>query len=147
MPTDQFNTNSTPLTTGPWAPWNHRLAVTTAIVFFVSSAFPIVVGLSKNTGTFPKWWGMLDVGLAFVLAMLAFAIMAVARGKVNRQALDASYRTYRVLTHAILAMCVIFFLAGDRIVWSNCLTGFAWRAWLLLYILPSWFTAFRPSQG
>jgi hypothetical protein len=36
---------------------------------------------------------------------------------------------------------VVFVLFGDRIVWSNCLTGFAWRAWLLFYGLPAWFTA------
>ena len=38
-------------------------------------------------------------------------------------------------------MLVVFFLAGDRIIWSNCLTGFAWRAWLLMYTLPAWMTA------
>ena len=120
--------------------WGRPLALASAVLFFVSSLFPLIAGLSKNTASFPKWWGMLDVGLAFVLVILAFAII-VPNSKVSNQAADASYRTYRVLTHGILIMCVVFFLFGDRIVWINCLTGFAWRAWLLLYALPAWFNA------
>jgi len=114
-----------------------------AVLFVISSAFPAVAGFSKNTADFSKWWGRLDVGLSFVLAILAFAIMVLAEGKVNQQAVDATYRAYRILIHGIFVMLVVFFLAGDRIVWINCLTGFAWRAWLLAYCLPAWFTAFR----
>ena len=74
---------------------------------------------------------MLDVAIAFVLAMLAFAVVGLAQGKVNKPAEDASYRAYRVLIHGIFVLMVVFVLFGDRIVWSNCLTGFAWRAWAL----------------
>jgi hypothetical protein len=28
-------------------------------------------------------------------------------------------------------------LAGHRITWRNCVTGFLWRSWLGLYILGS----------
>lgn len=126
-----------------------RLAVVAAVLFFISSVFPVIAGLSKNTASFPKWWGMLDVGLAFVLAILALVIVAIAEGKVDKQAADASYRAYRVLIHGILAMIVVFFLFlfGDRIIWINCLTGFAWRTWLLMYSLPAWFTALRAKGG
>ena len=125
-------------TTEPRAGYNRPLAVVTAVVFFVSLIFPVIAGLSKNTADFPKWWGVLDVCLAFVLALLAFAVVGLARGKVNKQAEEASYRAYRILINVILAMMVVFFLFGDRIVWINCLTGFAWRSWLLLYCLPAW---------
>jgi hypothetical protein len=86
---------------------------------------------------------MLNVGIAFILALLAIVVLALAQGQVSRQAEDASYRAYRVLLHGIFAMLVVFFLFGDRIVWVNCLTGFAWRAWLLSYGLPAWLTALR----
>ena len=88
----------------------------------------------------------MDVAIAFVLAILVLVIMALAQDKVNKQAEDASYHAYRVLTHGIFAMIVVFFVFGDRIVWINCLTGFAWRYWLLLYSLPAWFTALRPTE-
>ena len=123
--------------------WSRPLAVATAVIFCVSAVFPVVAGLSKNTGAFPKWWGITDVVLAFVLAVMVFAVMVAARGKISRQADDATYRAYRILTHGIFVMLVLFFIAGERITWINCLTGFGWRAWLLLYALPSWFTAMR----
>jgi len=78
-----------------------RLAIVAAIAFLVSSAFPVVAGLSHNTSSFPKWWGVLDVGLAFVLAVLALVILGVTQGKVTKRAEDRSYRAYRTLTHGI----------------------------------------------
>jgi hypothetical protein len=126
--------------------WSRRLAVAAAVLFLVSSAFPVVAGLSHNTASFSKWWGILDGGLTSVLAALAFVMVAVTQGKVNKQAEYATYRTYRILTHGILLMLVVFFLVGDRIIWSNCLTGFAWRTWLLLYTLPAWVTAAIPQK-
>jgi hypothetical protein len=125
---------------------SRRLAIVAAVAFFVSSVFPVVAGLSHNTASFPKWWGTLDVSLAFVLALLALAILGVTQGKVNKQAEDMSYRAYRILTHGIFLMLVLFFLAGDRITWINCLTGLAWRTWLLLYTLPAWVTAAMPQK-
>jgi hypothetical protein len=126
---------------------SRRLAIVTAVAFFVSSVFPVVAGLSHDTSSFPKWWGILDVTLAFVLALLALAILGITQGKVNKQAERVSYRAYRILTHGIFLMLVVFFLVGDRIIWSNCLTGLAWRTWLLLYTLPAWVTAAIPQEG
>jgi hypothetical protein len=150
MATEQTNPRARPspipLTSEALAIWGRPLAVATAVVFFISSAFPVAAGLSKNTGSFPGWWGMLDVGIAFILALLAIVVIALAQGHVTRQVEDASYHAYRVLLHGIFAMLVVFFLLGDRIVWVNCLTGFAWRAWLLLYSLPAWLTAFRAPR-
>ena len=116
-------------------------------MFCISTAFPVVAGLSKNTGAFPKWWGIADVVLAFVLAVMAFAVMVTAHGRINKDADDTTYRAYRVLIHGIFVMLVVFFLAGERVIWINCLTGFAWRAWLLLYALPSWFALVRASRA
>jgi hypothetical protein len=127
----------------PQVPWSRPLALTAAIVFFISSAFPVVAAFVKDTEGWPKWWGVLDVVIAFVLALLAFTVLGFGQGKVDKPAEEASYRAYRILLHGIFVMLVVFALFGDRIVWSNCLTGLAWRAWLLLYCLPAWFTVFR----
>jgi|SRR5215467_14046241 len=125
--------------------WSRRIAVAAAAVFVLSSAFPAVAGLAKNTAAFPKWWGVLDVAIAFVLAILAFVVGTLVGRPIPREAEQAAYRVYRLLTHGILAMLIVFFLARDSITWINCLTGFAWRAWLLLYSLPAWFAAMRAS--
>lgn len=111
-----------------------------AVVFLISSAFPVVAAFVKDRESWPKWWGVLDVSIAFVLAILALAVMTHAHGKVTKQGEEASFRAYRLLNHGIFALMVVFFLFGDWIVWANCLPGFAWRTWLLLYSLPAWFT-------
>jgi hypothetical protein len=90
--------------------WHRALALATAVVFLISLGFPVIAGLSRNTPSFPKWWGQLDVAMAFFLAILAFTVVALAQGKVNAQAEDASYRAYRFLTHGILVMVAVFFL-------------------------------------
>ncbi|HEX4628868.1 MAG TPA: hypothetical protein VH137_08770 [Gemmatimonadales bacterium] len=111
------------------------------MVFAVSLVFPITAALLRDTSSFPRWWGPLDVAVAFVLAVLAIALIAVAERGVTRQAQDATYRAYRVLLHGILALVLVFFVAGDRIRWPYGLLGVAWRTWLLLYSLPAWYAA------
>jgi hypothetical protein len=125
------------------AQWERRLALVTAVVFCVSSAFPAVAGFVTDTESWPAWWGRVDVGLAFLLAVLALNLISTTRERVDNRAEVASYRVYRLLTHGILAILIVFFVFGDRIIWVQCLSGFAWRTWLLLYSLPAWFTAFR----
>jgi hypothetical protein len=126
-------------------PWARPLALTAAVVFCISAVFPVGAGLAQNSALFPRWWGPLDVVVASVLAALTLVIVALTEGRVGRDAQDASYRVYRALSHGILVLIVVFFLFGDRIVWINCLPGFAWRTWALIYGLPAWFTALRGS--
>jgi hypothetical protein len=127
----------------PQAGWVRPLAVAAAILFAVSLVFPVGAGLAKDTASFPKWWGMLDVGTAFTLAFSVLAIQAAVRGEVDQQAESATYRTYRILIHGLLAVAVAVMVGSGWITWANCATGFLWRAWLLLYSLPSWYTALR----
>ncbi|SPE59237.1 membrane hypothetical protein [Verrucomicrobia bacterium] len=122
-------------------------AIVTAVVFFVSAVFPLVAAFVRDTQSWPKWWGTLDVGSAFVLAGLVLATQALARERVNQGTERVTYRTYRVLIHLIFVGLVVFFLAGDRIAWSQCLTGLLWRAWLLLYALPWWLAAFGTDHS
>ena len=101
MTSEQLNQRATTdlarHTSAPLPHWSRPLAIATAIVFCISSAFPVVAGFVRDTETWPKWWGVLDVAIAFILALLALAIIGSAQGKVNKQAEDASYRAYRVL--------------------------------------------------
>lgn len=126
--------------------WIRPVGFMAAILFLISWVFPVGAGLAKDTSEFPKWWGATDVGLAFVLAIIAFVIQTHARGKVNRQAEDTTYRVYRTTIHALILIAGLVMLAGDRITWANCATGFLWRAWLGLYILPWWLIAMRSRE-
>jgi hypothetical protein len=132
----------TTLADKPTPPWGRALAIAAAVVFFISSVFPVVAGFVKDREAWPEWWGVLDVSTALVLAILVLAVMALANGRVNKGAEEASYRAYRVLIHGVFGLLVVFFLWGNEIAWGNCLTGFGWRYWLLLYALPAWFTVF-----
>lgn len=133
--------------TQPMTRWGRPLAITTAVLFGVSSMFPVVAGFVKDTEAWPKLWGVLDVVIAFVLAFLAITVTSLFERHVTKPVEEASYRAYRVLLHGLFVMLVVFFLAGDRIVWINCLTGFTWRAWLLLYSLPAWLAAYRSESA
>jgi hypothetical protein len=120
-----------------------QIAFGALVLFLLSWVFPIGAGLAKDTSVFPRWWGAADVALAFVLAIAAFGIPTLVRGRVNKGVEEAAYRAYRILTHGIMAVGVLVVLAGDRITWQNCATGFLWRTWLGLYILPWWLAALR----
>jgi len=123
-------------------------ALTAAILFVLSWIFPIVAGLVKDPTRLPRWWGTVDVAVAFMVAVGACAIPGLAHENVDKKAEQTTYRIYRSSLHAILAVGVLVMLAGDRINWANCATGFLWRTWLLLYILPWWLVAAgRPEIG
>jgi hypothetical protein len=123
--------------------WIRPFALLAAIVYLVSWIFPVGAGVAKDTSAFPKWWGPVDVGLAIVLAITAFGIQALVRGSVDQRTEETAYRIYRTLTHGVIVVGVLVMLAGDRIKWVNCATGFLWRTWLGLYVLPWWLAALR----
>ena len=123
------------------------MALTAAILFVLSWIFPVGAGLVRNPTSLPQWWGTVDVALAFVVAVGAFGIQGLGHGNVDKQAEQTTYRIYRRSLHAILVVGVVVILAGDRIKWANCATGFLWRTWLFLYILPWWLAAAgRPEK-
>src|SRR5215467_8330713 len=117
------------------------VALTAAMLFVVSWIFPVGAGIVKNPTNLPQWWGVVDVVLAFAVAVGACAIPGLAHGNVDKQAEQTTYRIYRRSLHATLFVGVLVMLAGDRIKWAYCATGFLWRAWLFLYILPWWLVA------
>jgi hypothetical protein len=117
------------------------IALTAAILFVLSWAFPVGAGLVRNPTSLPQWWGTVDVALAFVVAVGAIGIQGLGHGNVHKQAERTTYRIYRSSLHALLVVAVLVMLAGDRIKWVNCATGFLWRTWLFLYILPWWIAA------
>jgi hypothetical protein len=116
------------------------IALTAAILFVLSWIFPVAAGLLRNPTGLPRWWGTVDVALAFVVAVGAFGIQILGHGNVDKQTVT-TYRIYRSSLHALLVVGVLVMLAGDRIKWANCATGFLWRTWLFLYILPWWLAA------
>lgn len=137
--------------TAPLSPRNSRLlsdrslAVATAIMFCVSAVFPLAAAAYPAAEGLPRVIGVLDGIIAFALVLMAMLLHARTQGKVTKNDHEAAYRAYRLLTHAILVLLVLFFLFGNRIAWSIGLVGLAWRSWLLLYTLPAWYAALRTT--
>src|SRR5215468_546447 len=98
------------------------IALTAAILFVLSGAFPVGAGLARNPTTLPRWWGAVDVALAFVVAVAAIGIQVLSHGNVDTRAEQNTYRIYRSLIHALLVVGVLVILAGDRIKWAYCAT-------------------------
>ena len=83
--------------------------------------------------------------IAFLLGLLALAVFSVGRSRVNKPVEEITYRSYRVLIHGIFALLVIFAFFSQYIVWNQCLSGLAWRSWLLLFGLPEWIALYREN--
>jgi hypothetical protein len=139
--------DSQPAKPGSTRRWDRPLGIAAAIVFMISTAFPVAAALTPDTSSLPPIVGILDVAVAFLLVVMAFTVITAARGQVTKEVESLTYRLYRILIHAIFALIVIFFLFGDRIHWINGLLGVGWRFWLLLYALPSWLALMGLRRG
>jgi len=117
------------------------IALTAAILFVLSWIFPVGAGLVRNPASLPQWWGGFDVALAFVVGVGALVIPGLGHQNLDEQVERTTYLIYRRSLHALLVVGVLVMAVGDRIKWANCATGFLWRAWLFLYILPWWLAA------
>ncbi len=126
--------------------WTRLLAIGSAIVFLISAVFPLGAGLSHDTSRFPHWWGTADVTIAFLVALLALAVLGIGQSRINKRVEELTYRAYRILIHGIFVLLVCFVFFGRYIVWSQCLSGIAWRSWLLLYVLPAWISIYREQN-
>ena len=141
------NPAQSPRLAKPLKPWARPLAIATAVVFCISTVFPIVASLTVRTAEVPRFWGVLDVVIAFALAFMAITLAVITDGRVTELEEKAAYRAYRILMNGILVLLVIFLSVGDRIVWSVGLVGIGWRVWLVLYALPAWITALKSRTG
>ena len=52
---------ATTFTGKPRSRWDRPLAIATAVVFLISSVFPVVGAFVKDREAWPKWFGALDV--------------------------------------------------------------------------------------
>ena len=116
-------------------------AIAIAVVFCISTMFPVVAALYGDASPLPRIVGVMDIVVAFILVAMVMVLWARAQSKVTKDAEAAAYRAYRVLIHVIIVLLLLFFLFGGRIAWTIGLVGLAWRAWLLFYTLPAWYTA------
>lgn len=119
-----------------------QLAIAWIGLFVVSTAFPVVAGL-LDTYAMPSWLGPLDVAFAVVTALLGFYLVTAAGPSIGQSSEALSYRVLRAAASAFLILIVVFFLAPEAVNWTVMAIGLAWRAWLLVIVLPGVITHVR----
>ncbi len=86
--------------------------------------------------------GLLDVGAAFAVVVVGWAITARAAPLVGPFARRWSYGVAGLLPTALL---LGMWLAQDHLRWNVLLPGLAWRVYILLACLPAALAVFRPE--
>ena len=129
------DTGITPDNPGLLARQGRTLVIVGILLFAVSTAFPVVASL-VHAEDLPSWVGRIDVGLALLFVIAAFALDGLNKEKPSEHVIRTSYRIYRAMGTLPLVILVIFFLLGSAIRWEILLPGLAWRAWVFMYMLP-----------
>jgi hypothetical protein len=113
------------------------------ILFYVSYAVSITLLLiaSISRSPLPAWGGYLDVGIAFLIAILGFVIFG--RAKDNPQ-----YRVgHRAALNIIPIILLGMWILRNTFDFNILLPGLAWRAFFFLHILPYGVNLWNPQTS
>ncbi len=111
------------------------LALATAALFVVSSIFPIAAGLTHDTSMYPSWWGITDVSLAFVLAIMAMAVQTTGQDRITSEVDAATTGALQLISGSLNDPTTgDFDLELPRAPWnpSRCCPTRSPRVWPLL---------------
>jgi hypothetical protein len=122
------------------------LLVGGAGLFIVSSSFPVAASVLRLDPA-PRWLGVADVVVAFALVVVGMVIVSKKPTNFDAHAVEIAFRAYRILANALLFLFALFLVIGDSIDWNILLPGLAWRAWLLVLVLPSWIALWPTGPG
>jgi hypothetical protein len=112
-----------------------RLAIAWIGLFGLSVAFPIVASLMPETAR-PSWLGPLDLTVAGLVIALALYLLTTVTGAIDLRAQALAYRVLRAISATFLVLVAIVLLAPRALDWTVLGVGLAWRAWLLVIVLP-----------
>lgn len=110
-------------------------------LFAISTAFPILAALQEEAA--PAFLGLLDVAVAALMALLGFTIDALSRPTVTDAHRATAWWVLRGVAGVLLLLVIIFFAQPGLFRWEVLLVGLAWRAWLLVWVLPAVIAAVR----
>jgi hypothetical protein len=80
------------------------------------------------------WQGLVDVGAAFAVVVLALVLYTRARPLVNETSMRLSYG---MATMVVVAALVLMWLFHERLDFNVLLPGLAWRMFVLFQTLPA----------
>jgi hypothetical protein len=114
---------------------SRRLAMGWIGLFAISTAFPVIASLWSESSR-PALLGPADVVVAAATVLLGFSILTKAQHAIGEADLARSYRIIRAGGSALLVLVAVFLVAPSAVDWVVLTVGLAWRAWLLLTVLP-----------
>ncbi len=114
------------------------------VLFVISTAFPILAALQNDPA--PTVLGILDVAGAALMVLLGFTIEALSRPAVTDAHRALAWWVLRGIAGSLLLLVVIFFVQPGLFRWEVLLVGLAWRAWLLVWVLPAVIASVRGAE-
>ena len=87
------------------------------------------------------WQGIVDVGTAFAVVILAMILYTRARPLANEPAVSLSYA---IATGVVVTALVLMWLFRERLDFNVLLPGLAWRMFVLMQTLPAALAVARP---
>lgn len=113
------------------------------ITFGISSLFPIVGSVTNISAH--QFVGYLDVSIACILFVQAIFVY-INRSKNNiKGSRKLTINIFKTLFSIPLIMLVLFFL-GAPVKWDVLVIGFAWRFWLLSFVLEDLVHEFQKAH-
>ncbi|MEO8451715.1 MAG: hypothetical protein ABI647_18125 [Gemmatimonadota bacterium] len=88
---------------------------------------------STHPGALPRWGGMVDVALAFLLVGWLAALHVKYRPAISPMVLLASNQVFAFLFPLVF---VGLWFSADRLTWNILLPGLAWRSFVVVQGLP-----------
>lgn len=107
-----------------------------------TTAFPVVASLLPADQV-PGWLGLLDVAVAAVFALLGFWIESTFGRRATEKDRARAWQLIRTGSAGILVLLALFLLDPGLANWSVLIVGLAWRAWLVIWVLPAVIVAQR----
>ena len=108
---------------------NRSLLIATAL-FYLASLIVLVYASLPSEISRPAWGGVLDVGIAVLLAIASFTIFGLNKSKPS---FEVGYRASLNIFPLLLLGMWIF---RNSLDFNILLPGLAWRTFLFLHILP-----------
>ena len=120
-----------------------RLGRVVLALFALSTAFPVVAGFGRWA---PRWLGAVDVAVAALLVVAAFAVVTRMRGRVDDRHRARAFALVTGVSSLIPVLLLVFFTVGDRVDWTVLVIGLSWRGWLFMQVVPSLVASLDPLE-
>jgi hypothetical protein len=88
----------------------------------------------------PKWAGLLDGVIAFIVVILSAVIERSYHWLISA---DVTQLAHTLATYLVPVLFILLFIFQHQLIWNTLLPGLAWRVYVVLLVLPPSLAAIR----